>query len=269
MPHADARGRALPERIRSGEPTVGTFLNLGSSVTAEICAAAGYDWLLIDLEHGSGTSADLLTQLQAISGTGATPLVRVELNARTAASRALDAGAGGVMFPRIESAADAREAIGYMRFPPGGSRGVAAQNRAGRFGTVPLGDLGTLEDELVGIVQVETLGSLAEIEAIAAVDGVDVLFVGPGDLSYTLGVPGRTDEPSYRDALGSVVAAARGNGCAAGVLVRDVAEASRHLELGFTFIGIGSDSSLVMSGARAAVSGFRAATDALTVPPTS
>src|SRR5205823_5559500 len=106
----------------------------------------------------------------------------------------------------------------------------------------PMSDLGTLDDDIVGIVQVETLGSLDEINEIAAVDGVDVLFVGPGDLSYALGVPGRLDEPSYRDALDAVVGAAHRNGCAAGVLVRDVAEAERHLGQGFRFIGIGSDS---------------------------
>ena len=194
----DRHRQSLRRRILAGEPTVGTFLNLGSRVSAEICAMAGFDWVLIDLEHGSGTNADLLGQLQAITGTGATPLVRVELTARTLVSRALDPGAGGVMFPRIDSAAEAREAVSYLRFPPDGVRGVAAQNRTGRFGRVPIGELGALDDDLIGVVQVETLGSLDDIDAIAAVDGVDVLFVGPGDLTYALGVPGRTDDPSYR-----------------------------------------------------------------------
>jgi len=266
-PRPPDAGPSLRRRIHAGEATVGTFLNLGSSVTAEICAMAGYDWLLIDLEHGSGTAADLVGQLQAISGTGATPLVRVELNARTSVSRVLDPGAGGIMFPRIETAAETRQAISYMRYPPDGVRGVAAQNRAGRFGTVPIGELGMLDDDLVGIVQVETLGSLDEIDAIAAIDGVDVLFVGPGDLSYALGVPGRTDDASYRDALGRVVGAARAHGCAAGVLVRDLADAARHLELGFRFIGIGSDSSLVMSGAAGTVNAFRATTRAAALSP--
>ena len=251
--------RSLRSRVLDGAATVGTFLNLGSPVTAEICAMAGYDWVLIDLEHGSGSQADLLGQLQAVTGTGATPLVRVELPARTPTSRALDPGAGGIMFPRIDSAADARDAVRFLRFPPDGVRGVASQNRTGRFGQVPVADLGRLDDDLLGVIQIETLGSLGELDAIAAVDGVDVLFVGPGDLSYALGVPGRLDDQRYRDALAAVVAAAAPGRCAAGVLVRDVAEAERHLELGFRFIGIGSDSALVMSGATATVNGFRAA----------
>jgi 2-dehydro-3-deoxyglucarate aldolase/4-hydroxy-2-oxoheptanedioate aldolase len=250
---------SLRARVREGAATVGTFLNLGSAVTAEICAMAGYDWVLIDLEHGSGTAADLLGQLQAVSGTGATPIVRVELPARTPVSRSLDPGAGGIMFPRIDSEAEAREAVRYMHFPPDGVRGVAAANRMGRFGRVPIAELGRLDDDLLGIVQIETLGALRELTAIAAIDGVDVLFVGPADLSYALGVPGRLDDPRYREALASVVAATARNDCAAGILVRDVGDAERHLELGFRFIGIGSDSALVMSGATAAVSGFHAA----------
>jgi 4-hydroxy-2-oxoheptanedioate aldolase len=187
--------QSLRRRILAGEPTVGTFLNLGSPITAEICAMAGCDWLLIDLEHGSGSHADLVGQLQAISGTGATPLVRVELPARTPSSRALDPGAGGIMFPRIESAAEARQAISFMRYPPDGIRGVAGQNRSGRFGRVPIAEIGTLDDDLVGIIQIETLGALAEIEDIAAVARVELLFVGAADLYFALGLPWGLAEP--------------------------------------------------------------------------
>jgi 2-dehydro-3-deoxyglucarate aldolase/4-hydroxy-2-oxoheptanedioate aldolase len=263
-------GRAAPRsfraRVLEGDPLVGTFLNLGSAVTAEICARAGFDWVLIDLEHGSGSQADLLGQLQAVAATGCAPLVRVELTARTPVSRALDPGAAGIMFPRIESAAGAREAVGFLRFPPDGVRGVAAQNRAGGFGTIPLPGLAALDDDLIGVVQVETLGALRELDAIAATDGVDVLFVGPGDLSYALGVPGLLDDPRYVEALEAVAAAAAHHGRSAGVLVRDAADAERHLALGYRFIGIGSDSGLVMSGARATVGGFRSAAGATTRP---
>lgn len=252
-----SRPRALRERLAAGESTVGTFLNLGSPVSAEICAAAGFDWVLIDLEHGSGTQAELLGQLQAIAASGCAPLVRVELTARTPVSRALDPGAVGIMFPRIESAAEAREAVRFLRFPPDGVRGVATQNRTGRFGSVPLAELGRLDDDIVGVIQVETLGALAELEAIAAIEDVNVLFVGPGDLSYALGVPGGLDDSRYLEALDTVLAAGARHGCAPGVLVPSVAEAERHLRLGFRFIGIGSDSALIMNGARATVRGFR------------
>ena len=251
----------LRARILAGQPAVGTFLNLGSAVSAEICAASGYDWVLVDLEHGSGTTADLLPQLQAVTGTGAVPCVRVELSARTAVSRALDAGAEGVMLPRLDSLDEVREAIRYLRFPPAGIRGVATQNRAGRFGEVALIDLPKHEETLIGIVQIETLGSLRDIEDIAHLEGVDVLFVGPGDLSYALGVPGRVRDPRYLDALDAVVKASRHAGCAAGILVPDLDTAVRHLELGFRFVAVGSDSASVRLAAMNVVRGFQLATE--------
>jgi 4-hydroxy-2-oxoheptanedioate aldolase len=252
-------GGTFRERVLAGEALVGTFINLGSAVTAEICAEAGFDWLLIDLEHGSGSQADLLGQLQAVARTGTTPIVRVELAARVPVSRALDAGAGGVMLPRVASATEAADAVGFLRFPPDGVRGVAVQNRAAGFGRVPLARLGEVDDDLVGVVQVETLGALAELREIAAVDGVDVLFVGPGDLSYALGCPGRLDDPRYREALQAVLAACVAGGCSPGILVRDSVEATRHLELGFRFVAVGSDAAFVTAAAGAVVGAFREA----------
>lgn len=260
MPATGDGTRTFRERVLAGEAVVGTFINLGSPVSTEICALAGFDWLLIDLEHGSGSQADLLGQLQAVARTGTTPIVRVELPARTPVSRALDPGAGGIMFPRITSAEEAAEAVSYLRFPPDGVRGVAVQNRTGRFGQVGIADLARLDDDLLGVVQVETLGALADIRGIAAVPGVDVLFVGPGDLSYALGCPGRLDDPRYREALEAVLAACRAEGCAAGILVPSAAEARRHLELGFTFMAVGSDGAFVMNSARSVVGDFRDAT---------
>lgn len=259
MPAAGGTAPSFRQRVLAGEAVVGTFINLGSPVSTEICALAGFDWLLIDLEHGSGSQADLLAQLQSVARTGTTPVVRVELSARTAVSRALDPGAGGIMFPRIASAAEATEAVSYLRFPPDGIRGVAIQNRTGRFGQVSIADLAREDDDLVGVVQVETLGALAEIDAIAAVEGVDVLFVGPGDLSYALGCPGQLDDPRYTDALARVLAAAAGAGISPGILVPTAAEARRHFELGFRFIAVGSDGAFVMNSARAIVNDFRSA----------
>lgn len=250
--------RSLRSRVLAGDRTVGTFLTLGSPVTAEICADAGFDWLIIDLEHGSGTAADLLGQLQAVNGTGVCPLVRVEVTARNHVSRALDPGARGIMFPRIESSVEASEAIRFLRFPPGGVRGVGLQNRTGRFGRIQVGELVAVDQDLLGIVQVETTGSLADLDAIAAVDGVDVLFVGPSDLSYALGVPGRLDDESYLAALDAVVAACRNGSCTPGILAASLTDAERHLARGFRFVAIGSDSSLLVQGATAAVSSFRA-----------
>jgi len=253
------------ERVLAGEPLIGTFLNLGSAVAAEICGRSGFDWLLIDLEHGSGTAADLMPQLHAIEATGAAAVVRVEGPTRTHAARALDPGARGIMFPRIDSADGAHEAISFMRYPPDGVRGVAVQNRSADYGRVPMTGLVDLDDALVGVIQIETLGALRDLDAIAAVDGVDVLFVGPGDLSYALGVPGSFDAPAYRAAIDAVLAATAASGTSAGILVRNAADAAVYLELGFRFVAVGSDSGFLASTASAVVSEARAAARSLTV----
>lgn len=256
-------GSTFRERVLAGEPLVGTFINAGSTVTAEICGNAGLDWLLIDLEHGSGSQADLLGQLQAVAPTGAAAIVRVERPERTPTSRALDPGAKGIMFPRVASAAEAAAAIGYMRYPPDGVRGVAVQNRAGEFGRVSAADLADLDDDLVGVIQIETIGALAELDAIAAVDGVDVLFVGPGDLSYALGCPGQLDDPRYLEAIDAVLAACSSTGRSAGILVPTLAAAEQHLERGFRFVAVGSDSAFVMRMAGDIAAGFRSASERL------
>lgn len=255
----DATQGSFRDRVLAGEPLVGTFLNLGSAMTAEIAGLAGFDWVLIDLEHGSGTEASLIPQIHAVAPSGTAIVVRVEQAARTNCSRALDPGANGVMFPRIEGAEEAARVVGYLRYPPRGVRGVAVQNRSGRFGQVRMQDLGESEREIVGVVQVETRAILEELHAVAAVDGVDVLFVGPGDLSYALGVPGRLDDPNYEAAIDGVIAAAARHGKSAGVLVRDAAEAELALERGFRTVAVGSDSALLMSGASSTVRAFRAA----------
>ena len=228
--------RSLRDRLAAGEDLVGTFLNLGSPLAAEVCAGAGFDWCLIDLEHGAGTETQLIPTLQAL---GATPgLVRIEANERPRFARALDAGAEGVMVPRIESADEVHAAVSYMRYPPRGLRGVAYMNRGASFG------LGAPEADALCVIQIESAGAVADAREIAAIDGVDVLFVGPRDLSAALG----SDELP----LDTVLEAARAEGKAAGILVRSRNELERELERGFRFVGIGSDSLFLAEGARAA-----------------
>jgi 2-keto-3-deoxy-L-rhamnonate aldolase RhmA len=138
-----------------------------------------------------------------------------------------------------------------MRFPPAGGRGVALGVRGQGFGAVGHADIGRLNDAALGIFQIETPSAVTAVDAIAAVPGADVLFVGPADLSHSLGVPGRFDDPVYLDALKAVVAACQRHGKAAGILVYDPGVVARHLELGFRFLGAGSDGVLLGIGARA------------------
>jgi len=255
---------SLRSRIRSGEPTIGTFLNLGSPLAAEACALAGFDWVLVDLEHGGGGEDTLLAQVLAAATHDVPSLVRVETAERIRAGRVLDLGATGVMFPRLDSTAEVAQAVRHLRYPPDGDRGVASYNRARGFGTRS-DSLAEANDEVVGIVQIETAAALENVDAIALNPGIDVLFVGPGDLSHAIGVPGALDAPAFRDALTRVLSAARGAGVAAGILAKDRAGAQRFLEDGFTFLAIGSDSTMLAAAAKTAAGPLRVAATANTV----
>jgi 4-hydroxy-2-oxoheptanedioate aldolase len=228
---------SITERVRSGESVVGTFLNLGSPLAAEICARAGFDWLLVDLEHGAGTEAELISTMQAIGGRCGT-IVRVESNERPRIQRPLDAGADGVMVPRVESAAQARAAVSHLRYAPRGDRGVAYMNRGA--GWAPLGP----ERELLCVIQIETQGAVEDAREIAAIDGVDVLFVGPNDLSVALGTK---DLP-----LAEIVEAAGAEAKAAGIFTGSREDAEHALNHGFRFVAVASDSYFLAEAARAA-----------------
>lgn len=240
----------LKRRIRNGETLFGCWLNLGSSITAEIVGMAGYDWVLIDLEHGTGMESDVPHQLQALEHTPAAAVVRVESYERQRFHRILDLGAEGIMCPRINNPQEAQRAADAMRYPPDGVRGVAHMVRATNFGANAADYLASSKDTLVGIVQVESEQALNSVDDIAAIDGIDVLFVGPSDLSMALGIFGQLDHPRFIEALKATAAAAKKAGKAAGILMRDPQEFKKYRDLGFRFIACGADATFVASGAR-------------------
>jgi 2-keto-3-deoxy-L-rhamnonate aldolase RhmA len=244
-------------RILAGETVYGTLASAGSSITAEICARAGFDWLIVDLEHGAGTEAELLGQLYAI-GDRAAAIVRPQSTERLRVGRALDYGAAGLMIPRLETAEEVREALSYLRYPPDGVRGLALTTRGAGLGEVGHADVKTLNAAIVGVFQVESPLAVDNAPEIAALDGVDVLFVGPTDLSHSMGVPGQFDNEDFVDALRAVTVATEAAGKAAGILLRAAADLPRYRELGFRFIGIGSDLNFVLDGARGVMAAVRA-----------
>lgn len=247
----------IRDRVLGGETLFGLFVDLNSPASAELCAAAGYDWLILDLEHGSGSEADLPALLYATEVGGAAALVRPQSGERLRIGRALDLGAAGIMIPRLDSAEEAREAITFLRYPPDGVRGVAIRTRGAGLGVHTHESIRRVNEHVLGIVQIESVGGLRDADAIAAIDGVDVLFVGPADLTHSLGIPGQFTSDRYREALVSVAAACRAHGKAAGILVYDPALVPGLRELGFTFLGIGADGALVADGAKAAVEAVR------------
>ncbi len=263
--HASQPAPALPprpelrRRVLGGETTIGAFVNLGSLAAAELTARAGFDWVIVDLEHGMGWETDLHAQLLAVQGTPTAAVVRVASAERLRVGRALDMGADGLMIPRLETVAEVNQTLDWMRFPPSGIRGVALPNRGGGYGEITHADLHHHNERLTGVFQVESPAAVDASSDLAAIDGVDVLFVGPADLSHAMGIPGRFDEPPFVAALDRVVAACRAHGKAAGILLRDASALPAALAQGFTFVGIGSDSSFLVGGARRNLDQARAA----------
>jgi 4-hydroxy-2-oxoheptanedioate aldolase len=242
------RNDTLRSRVIAGDRLIGTFLNLGSSLAAEACAIGGLDWLLVDLEHGGASEEGLLGQVLAAAVHGVPVVVRVESADRIRAGRALDLGVSGVMFPRLDTHAEVAEAIGHLRYPPDGDRGVANYNRARRF-SLGADPLAADNEKVLGVVQIESVPALRAAHTIASTDGVDVLFIGPGDLSLALGIPGQLDHPIFVDAVAEVLEASRRAGKAAGILAATAEAAAAYLQQGLTFVAVGSDSTFVARAA--------------------
>ncbi|MGF1616572.1 MAG: HpcH/HpaI aldolase/citrate lyase family protein, partial [Acidimicrobiia bacterium] len=208
-------------------------------------------------EHGSGSESNLVSQLQALEAYDTVPVVRVEDNSRPRYSFALDRGAAGIMVPRVDSARDAALAVSFLRYPPDGIRGVAGLNRACDFGTRTTEVVPSFNQTVLGIMQIETARALDDVEEIAGTDGVDVLFVGPMDLSHSMGIPGDLEHPQFQAALKRISESARAAGKSAGIHVASTTGIAKYAEQGFGMIAIGSDSSLMLNAMRDTIAAAR------------
>lgn len=234
------------QKLKS-EFLAGTFLNLGSATAVEIAADTGFDWLLLDLEHGSGSAADLRGQLNACRGSASAPIVRIRSVDPDTVKFVMDSGAAGIMFPYVSTVEDAQRAVECMKYPPVGSRGVAGAIRATDYGRNWKPYFSEANDNSCVVLQIETPEAVEASADIAAIDGVDVLFVGPLDLSVNLGCPGDFSQPHFVDALQKVVRSCEEHAKAAGILTKSGFE-QQHKDLGFRFVALGSDSLSVVSG---------------------
>jgi 2-keto-3-deoxy-L-rhamnonate aldolase RhmA len=226
---------------------LGTFLVLASVEVAEIASRAGFDWAAIDLEHGVGDERTAAAQVLALRSLGCGVLVRIEENSRPRFQRALDAGADGVIVPQVRNAEEAAIAVSNCRYS--GSRGVAYLNRAHGW-TAAVTPHSQVDASVVCAVQIENTEALADVEAIAAVDGVDCLFVGPADLGNALGAVDGPGGATLLSAAEVVVAAARRYGKAAGVVTGEVTDVANYARRGFTLLGIGGDAMMLLTEMR-------------------
>ncbi len=232
-------------RLKAGF-LAGTFLNLGSPAAVEIAAGMGFDWLLIDLEHGNAGLSELRNMLLACRG-ATPPIVRIPSVDADVVKFVMDSGAAGIMFPFVSSVALAKKAVEAMKYPPLGARGVAGIIRATDYGQNWKQYFQQANDNSLVVVQIETLEAVQAAEEIAAIDGVDVLFVGPLDLSVNLGCPADFTPPHFVEALQQVVAACQKHGKTAGILSRPQ-HTAEHKRLGFRFFALGSDTGAVVGG---------------------
>lgn len=245
----------LRARMLSGEPLLGVFVDSGSPVAAEVVAGAGGDWMVLDAEHGVLGPGALLPQLQALRGAPAAPVIRVPGPRSELIGWALDAGAAGVMVPRVDTVGDVRDAVAASRYAE--DRGAAPGVRAAAYGRDP-GYLAAADERRALLVQIETAPALAAVEEIAAVDGVDALFLGPNDLARSLGLLGApADHPEVLAAGDRIGTAAREHGKAAGVFVGDPSHAPAYRERGFTVIASGSDVGLLRAAVDARLAELR------------
>jgi 2-dehydro-3-deoxyglucarate aldolase len=243
------------QRLLERAPLTGTWLTFASPNVAEALGHQGFDFLVVDTEHAPGDAMDVVAQLQAIGNTAAHPIVRVTELSNMLVKRAMDAGASTVLFPMIDSAEQARAAVAAMRYPPQGVRGMAGIVRAAKFGA-DAAYTKTANEHACCIAQIESKTALANVNEIAAVEGVDCLFVGPADLSASLGVSARDDV--LLDALKAVAQAAKQSGKPCGIFAGDPAFARKARDLGYTLISLAADVMLLARGAKA----FREAFDA-------
>jgi 4-hydroxy-2-oxoheptanedioate aldolase len=240
----------LKQRLLNGETLNGCWLNLGSAVTAEIVGLSGFDWVLIDLEHGAGSESTTLSQIQALDNTPAGVIVRAESTEPQRIHRVLDMGAEGVMCPKVRNAEEALKVVKGLHYPPFGNRGVAKMVRATQFAQNFNDYYQKSRDQILGVVQIETIEVLSHLDEVAAIEGVDVLFIGPADLSMELGIFGQFDHPTFVEALNKIVAAAKKANKAVGILFFNPDDYQRYHDLGIRFLACGADATFVAEGAR-------------------
>ncbi len=243
--------------LKGNAPQIGLWLAMAHSYAAEICAGAGFDWLVVDGEHAPNDIRSILTQLQALAPYPVHPIVRPPVGDVHLIKQLLDIGAQTLLIPMVESAAQARSLASAMQYPPLGVRGVgSAIARSSRWQAMAT-YLDEADAEICLLTQIETRAGLQNLEAIAAVDGVDGLFIGPSDLSASLGHRGNPMHPEVQSAIADAIGRIRKAGKAAGILSTTEEVSRKYISLGCNFIAVGADTMLLADGARDLAAKFR------------
>jgi 2-dehydro-3-deoxyglucarate aldolase len=248
----------LRRDLRAGKTLIGCWVSLANPITAEVLGVAGFDWLLLDGEHAPNDLNGFIAQLMALKDSASAPMVRPTCNNEVEIKRLLDAGFYNFLIPFVQSAEQARRAVAATRYPPAGVRGVSVSQRSNRYGTVK-DYLQRVNEEITVVVQIEDRAGLAAARDIAAVDGVDAVFIGPSDLAAALGHLGNAGHPEVQQAIAVLFDEVRAAGKPVGILAPVEADARRYLAMGATFVAVGSDLGVFRNATQALIDKFRQA----------
>jgi 4-hydroxy-2-oxoheptanedioate aldolase len=242
--------------LKSGKVQIGLWCSLSSHYATELVAGSGFDWILLDTEHSPNDLESVLQQLQAAAPYATHAVVRVPWNDMVTIKRYLDIGAQSILVPYVQNAEEAKAAVAHTRYPPAGVRGVAGATRATRFGRVKE-YAKRAHEEICVLVQVETQTALDNLEKIAAVEGVDGVFIGPADLHASLGYTGETNNPKVMPIIDEAIRRIRKAGKAPGILTGVEADARRWLDCGGLFVAVGADTGVLARGTEALAAKFK------------
>jgi len=228
------------ENIKNGKNQIGVFASLGSEIAAEVLGSSNIDYTLIDMEHAPNDIRNTVQQMHAIKSAGGESLVRIPVLDHIFAKRLLDAGATSIMFPQINNIEDAKKAVASVKYPPAGIRGIAGATRANNFGR-ELDYVKTADELICVICQIESISACQNVKEIAKLDGVDLLFIGPGDLSADMGFIQNRHAPEVKTKTLEVLAITKECKKPCGIMVSSIEEAKEMLSLGFSVIAITTD----------------------------
>jgi len=244
------------ERLANREKQVGIWSNLASNIATEILSYAGFDWVLFDMEHAPNDIHSLITQLQAMKGSGTSPIVRPVWNDFVEIKRLLDIGFHNFIVPFVQNVEEAEQAVSAVRYPPRGRRGVSVGARGSSYGYTK-NYWHKIEDHIGLVVQIETLEAIDNLEEIVAVDGIDGVFVGPSDLAASMGYLADASNSVVQNKLADIATRCSDIDAPVGILATGGPDGQRYFDMGFTFVGMGSDSGLFKSATRALAQSFK------------
>lgn len=246
------------ERLARGETCVGTWLTLPDPICAHLMARSGFDWLTVELEHSPTSFESAAQSFGLIAGAGCVPLTRVPWNTGENIKRVLDTGAWGVVVPMVNTKAEAEAVVNAARYAPLGQRSIGGQMHAATFDTDPATYYANANKEILVVLMVEHVDAVKNLEEIAAVPGIDVLFIGPNDLHNSMGrAPSfESDDPRFLNAMDKVLELSKKHGLTPGIHVADMDAAKRRIDQGFRFVAVASEAGLMLAKVREVLKGI-------------